>query len=87
VYFNSYAVIVTIKNQHRSVIYTNSVRTSQETRYVCATEPNQLMASIGLSVHERKHYVSATEPSRLIRSIISSVPRRKHYISATDSTC
>jgi hypothetical protein len=35
-------------NNHTEHIYTNSVRTSQETHYVSATEPNRLMLFRGI---------------------------------------
>jgi hypothetical protein len=61
--------------------YINSVRTSQETHYFSATEPNRLMlfgetVAIYCDNHtehtdivctsQETHYVSATEPNRLM---------------------
>jgi hypothetical protein len=36
-------VAVYCENRTKQIIYKNSVRTSQETRYVSATKPNRLM--------------------------------------------
>jgi hypothetical protein len=63
------------------ILYTNSFRTSQETYYVSATEPNQFMLfgetvvvycenhaehTDTVRTSQEAHYLSATEPNRLM---------------------
>jgi hypothetical protein len=64
------------------IIYTNSVRTSQEILYVSATEPNRLML-----LRETVAVIVRTIRNTQIHSvsIMQSVPHRKHITSPLQS--
>jgi hypothetical protein len=75
------SLLTYLRSNEWCMIYVNSVRTSQETHYVSATEPNRLMlfretVAVYCENHtehtdtdctsQETHYVSVTEPNRLM---------------------
>jgi hypothetical protein len=70
----SYALLIVWSIKFFSVMFKNSVRTSQETRYVCATETNRLILFIVRTIRNTKlvrtsqetHYISARKTNLLM---------------------
>jgi hypothetical protein len=55
---------------HLKIVYKNSVRTSQETHYVSATKPNQLMLfgeTVAVYCENHKEHVRASREQIVLR--------------------